>query len=299
MIGKGYNYNELAAFVLVARERSFTRAAAKLGVSQSALSQTIRGLEKQLDVRLLARSTRSVAPTEAGLRLFKTIEPRFKDIEQELAWLSQSRDKPAGTLRINAGEHPAISVLQPALRRLLSAYPDLNVEISVDYKLTDIVAEGFDAGVRMGNLVAKDMIAVRIGPDLRMAIVGSPEYFARYSIPTSPQDLAMHNCINIRLPTYEGIPPWDLDKNGHEVNVRVAGQLIFNNINLRLNSVLEGLGLAYLPEDLVLPHIETGRLIRVMSEWCEPFPGYHLYYPNRRHPSPAFALLVETLRYHG
>lgn len=295
----GENYNELAAFVMVARERSFTRAAAQLGVSQSALSQTVRGLEQRLGLRLLTRTTRSVAPTEAGRRLFDTLAPRFEEIAQELASLSLLRDKPSGTIRINAGEHPAISVLQPALRRLVPENPDIRVEIIVDYGLTDIVAQGYDAGVRMGNQVAKDMISVRIGPDLRMAIVGAPEYFARHGVPHTPQDLTTHNCIGIRLPTYGGIPPWALDKDGHELNVRVEGQLVFNNISLRLHSALDGLGLAYLPEDQVLAHVEAGRLVRVMEDWCEPFPGYHLYYPSRRHASSAFSLLVETLRYRG
>lgn len=295
----GENYNELAAFVMVARERSFTRAAAQLGVSQSALSQTIRGLEERLGLRLLTRTTRSVSPTEAGHRLFDTAAPRFEEIAQELASLSQLRDKPSGNIRINAGEHPAVSVLQPALRKLLPDNPEISVEIVVDYGLTDIVAGGFDAGVRLGDQVAKDMIAVRIGPDLRMAVVGSPDYFTRYPAPRSPHDLTAHNCIGIRLPTYGGIFPWDLDKDGHEVNVRIEGQLVFNNISLRLNSALDGLGLAYLPEDQVLPYIKRGQLVRVMEDWCEPFPGYHLYYPSRRHTSPAFALFVETLRYRG
>lgn len=295
----GENYNELAAFVVVARELSFTRAAAKLGVSQSALSQTIRGLEERIGLRLLTRTTRSVAPTEAGRRLFETLAPRFEEIEQELGALSQLRDRPAGSLRINAGEHAAISVLQPALRKIVSENPDVRVEIIVDYGLTDIVAQGFDAGVRLGDQVAKDMIAVRIGPDMRMAVVGSPDYFTRYPVPRTPQDLTSQNCIGIRLPTYGGIFPWDLDKDGHEVNVRIEGQLVFNNISLRLSSALDGLGLAYLPEDQVLEHIEAGRLVRVMGDWCGQFPGYHLYYPSRRHTSPAFQLLVETLRYRG
>jgi len=293
----GENFNDLAAFVAVAKERSFTRAAAKLGISQSALSQTIRGLEERLGLRLLTRTTRSVAPTEAGDRLLETLAPRLDEIVQGLASLSQLRDKPAGTIRINAGEHPAVFVLQPALRGLLLNNPDIRVEIIVDYGLTDIVAQGYDAGVRLGEQVAKDMIAVRIGPDMRMAVVGSPDYFTRYPIPLTPQDLTAHNCIGIRLPTYGGIFPWDLDKDGHEVNVRIEGQLVFNNISLRLNSALDGLGLAYLPEDQVLTHVEQGRLVRVLEDWCGPFPGYHLYYPSRRHASPAFSLLVETLRY--
>lgn len=295
----GENYNELAAFVMVARERSFTRAAARLGVSQSALSQTVRGLEERLGLRLLTRTTRSVSPTEAGSRLFDTLAPRFEEITQELAALSALRDKPAGTIRINAGEHPAITVLQPALQTFLPDHPDIKVEIIVDYGLTDIVAQGYDAGVRLGDAVAKDMIAMRIGPDLRMAVVGSPAYFARHPVPHSPQDLTRHNCIGIRLPTYGGIFPWDLEKEGHEVNVRIEGQLVFNNLALRLNSALDGLGLAYLPEDQVTDHIAAGRLIRVLDDWCEPFSGHHLYYPTRRHPSPAFALLLEVLRYRG
>lgn len=293
------NFNVLAAFVVVARELSFTRAAAQLGVSQSALSQTIRGLEERLGMRLLTRTTRSVAPTEAGRRLLDTLAPRFDAIMQELGMLSQLRDKPAGTIRINAGEHPAVFVLQPALRRLILDHPDLRVEIIVDYGLTDIVAQGFDAGVRLGEQVAKDMIAVRIGPDMRMAVVGSPDYFARHPIPRTPQDLTTHNCIGIRLPTYGGIFPWDLEKDGREVNVRIEGQLVFNNLSLRLNSALDGLGLAYLPEDQVRSHVAAGRLMQVLEDWCGPFPGYHLYYPSRRHASPAFALLVDTLRYRG
>jgi DNA-binding transcriptional LysR family regulator len=291
------NFNHLAAFVAVAQERSFTRSAAKLGLSQSALSQTIRSLEERVGLRLLTRTTRSVALTEAGQRLFNTLAPRFQDITQELASLSDLRDTPAGTIRINAGEHPAISLLQPALKRIIPQNPDLRVEIIVDYGLTDIVAEGYDAGVRLGDQVAKDMIAVRIGPDLRMAVVGSPDYFSSHSIPRSPQDLTAHNCIGIRLPTYGGIFPWDLERDGHEINVRIEGQLVFNNIALRLNSALEGLGLAYLPEDQVIGHINEGRLIRVLEDWCPPFAGYHLYYPSRRHASPAFSLLLETLRY--
>ena len=257
----------------------------------------IRGLEERLGLRLLTRTTRSVAPTEAGRRLFATLAPRFEEITQELASLSQLRDKPAGSIRINAGEHAAISILQPALRRIIPENPDVRVEIIVDYGLTDIVSGGFDAGVRLGDQVAKDMIAVRIGPDMRMAVVGSPDYFARHPVPRTPQDLTAQNCIGIRLPTYGGIFPWDLDKYGHEVNVRIEGQLVFNNISLRLSSALDGLGLAYLPEDQVLDHVEAGRLIRVMEDWCGPFPGYHLYYPSRRHTSPAFALLLDTLRY--
>lgn len=291
------NFNNLAAFAVVAKEQSFTRAAAKLGVSQSALSQTIKALEERLGLRLLTRTTRSVAPTGAGERLLQTISPRFEEIESELAALSELREKPAGTIRITAGEHPAYSVLQEAMARLLPDYPDIHVEIVIDYGLTDIVAAGYDAGVRLGEQVAKDMIAVRIGPEIRMAVVGSPSYFEKYPRPEVPQDLTTHNCINIRLPTYGGLFVWEFEKDGHELKVRVEGQLVFNNIGLRLNSALSGLGLAYMPEDQALVHIEDGRLIRVLEDWCPSFPGYHLYYPSRRHTSPAFALLVDALRY--
>lgn len=291
------NFNNLAAFVAVAQERSFTRAAAKLGVSQSALSQTIKGLEARLAIRLLTRSTRSVSPTEAGGRLLATLAPRFEEIEQELGALSALREKPAGTIRITAGEHPATSVLQPALKRFLPDHPDIHVEIVVDYGLTDIVAQGYDAGVRMGEQVAKDMIAIRIGPDMRMAVVGSPDYFANRNIPRQPQDLMGHNCINIRLPTYGGLYAWEFEKGGQELRVRVEGQVVVNQAVVRLASVLDGLGLAYVPEDQILEYVAAGRLIRVLDDWCEPFPGYHLYYPSRRHASPAFALLLEALRY--
>tara|TARA_E500000318_G_scaffold53333_1_gene49663 strand:- start:5548 stop:6444 length:897 start_codon:yes stop_codon:yes gene_type:complete len=291
------NFNDLAAFVAVAKERSFTRAAAKLGVSQSALSQTILSLEKRLGLRLLTRTTRSVAPSEAGERLLRTVAPNFEEIEAELAALNELRDTPAGSVRITAGEHPAISILQPALKRFLPEYPDINVEIIVDYGLTDIVSEGYDAGVRMGEQVAQDMIAVRIGPEMRMAVVGAPGYFQHHPPPQTPQDVAAHTCINMRLPTYGGLFPWGLEKGGREVKVRGAGQLVFNNLAMRLASALDGLGLAYMPEDQVLPYISDGRLIRVLEDWCPAFPGYHLYYPSRRHSSPALSLLVDVLRY--
>lgn len=291
------NLNDLAAFGTVARERSFTRAAAKLRVSPSALSQTVRNLEERLGIRLLIRTTRSVAPTEAGERLLRTITPRFEEIAAELAALSALRDKPAGTVRITAGEHPAISILQPALKRILPDYPDIQVEIIIDYGLTDIVAEGFDAGVRMGEQVAKDMIAVPIGPQMRMAVIASPEYFERHPIPKTPQDMTAHNCINTRLPTYGGVFSWVLEKKGREVKVRGEGQLIFNSLAMRLSSALDGLGVAYMPEDQALPYIADGRLIRVLEDWCPWFPGYHLYYPSRRQQSPALALLLDLLRY--
>jgi DNA-binding transcriptional LysR family regulator len=293
------NFNDLLAFLAVARERSFTKAAAKLGVSQSALSHAIRALEERLGVRLLTRTTRSVAPTEAGERLRSAIAPRFEDIEAELAALSELRDKPAGTIRINAGEHSASTILWPAMAKLLPEYPDIHIEIVVDYGLTDIVAERYDAGVRLGEQVAKDMIAVRIGPDMRVAVVGAPSYFARRKRPKTPQDLTHHDCINLRLPTHGGIYPWEFEKAGREVRVRVEGQLVFNNIALRIEAVAAGLGLAYLPEDQVRTQIDNGSLIRVLADWCPPFPGYHLYYPSRRQPSPAFTLLVDALRYRG
>jgi len=293
------NFNDLAAFAVVAKERSFTRAGAKLGVSQSALSQTIKALEERLKLRLLTRTTRSVAPTEAGLRLLETIAPRFEEIEAELAVLSELRGKPAGTVRITAGEHPAITILQPALRRFLPDHPDIKVEIIVDYGLIDIVSAGYDAGVRLGEQVAKDMIAVRIGPDMRMAVVGSPSYFERYGVPNRPQDLASHNCIATRLPTHGGLFAWGLEKDGHEVKVRSEGQLVFNNLAMRVHSALDGLGLAYMPEDQVLPHVRQGTLVRVLEDWCPLFPGYRLYYPSRRHFSPILSILVDVLRYRG
>jgi DNA-binding transcriptional LysR family regulator len=291
------SYDQIAIFTVVAQERSFTRAAAKLGMSQPALSRAMRQLEERLGVRLLARTTRSVSPTEAGEHLLNVVAPRFEEINSELALLSEFRDKPAGKLRITAGEHSANAVLQPVLAKLLPDHPDVSIEISVDYGLTDIVAEGFDAGVRLGEQVAKDMIAVRIGPDLRMAVVGSPAYFSRYPQPKMPRDLVQHNCINMRLPTYGGVYVWEFEKKGQEVKVRVEGQLVFNTIALRLDAALQGLGLAYMLEDVVEEHIREGRLVRVLADWCEPFTGYHLYYPSRRQASPAFTLLRDALRY--
>jgi DNA-binding transcriptional LysR family regulator len=293
------NLNDLLAFLAVAKERSFTRAAAQLGVSQSALSHTIRGLEERLGLRLLTRTTRSVAPTEAGERLLLTVGPRFDEIDTELAALSELREKPAGTIRITTGGHAADTILWPALAPLLSHYPDIKVEIAIDHRLTDIVAERYDAGVRLGEQVARDMIAVRIGPDFRMAVVGAPSYFASRSKPKKPEDLTAHDCINHRLPTYGGLYVWEFEKRGRELKVRVEGQWVLNSIALRLNAALAGVGLAYLPEDQVQAHLADGRLIRVLADWCPPFPGYHLYYPSRRQPTPAFALLVDALRYRG
>ncbi len=293
------NVNDLLAFLAIARERSFTRAAAKLGVSQSALSHTVRGLEERLGVRLLNRTTRSVAPTEAGERLLRTVGPRFDEIENELAALGEWRDKPAGILRITAADHAVNTILLPKLAKFLPRYPDVKIEISIDDRLVDIVAERFDAGVRDAELVAKDMIAVRIGPDLRMAVVGAPAYFAKHPLPKKPQELTAHDCINLRLPTRGGLYAWEFEKGRRKLNVRVEGQLVFNRPAQMLNAALGGLGLAYLLEDAVRTHLATGRLKRVPEDWCPPFPGYHLYYPSRRQPSPAFALLVDALRYRG
>lgn len=289
--------NDLQAFLAVARERSFTKAAAQLGVSQSALSHTIRGLEERLGLRLLTRTTRSVAPTAAGERLIRTVGPRFAEIDAELAALSELREKPAGTVRITAAEHPAEAILWPALAKFLPDYPDIKIEVIIDYGLTDIVTERYDAGIRHGDIVAKDMIAVRIGPDMRSAVVGSPAYFTRRKKPKTPHDLTAHDCINLRLPTHGGIYAWEFEKDGRELKVRVEGQLVFSNLGLRLNAALAGLGLAYLPEDRVQQHIKTGGLVRVLGDWCPPYSGYHLYYPSRRQPTPAFALLVEALRH--
>ncbi|KSV76866.1 MULTISPECIES: LysR family transcriptional regulator [Sinorhizobium/Ensifer group] len=293
------NINDLIAFAAVARERSFTRAAAQLGVSQSALSHTMRALEARLGVRLLTRTTRSVSPTEAGERLLATLVPHFEQLETELTALSDVRDKPAGTVRITTAEHAAETVLWPKLEKLLPDYPDIKVEIVIDYGLTDIVAERYDAGVRLGEQVAKDMIAVRIGPDMRMAVVGAPSYFEKHPKPVVPQDLTQHRCINLRLPTYGGIYAWEFEKDGRELKVRVDGQLVFSRLAHRLTACLAGFGLAFVPEESALTHIAEGRLIRVLEDWCDPFPGYHLYYPSRRQSSPAFAVLVEALRYRG
>lgn len=291
------NYNDLLAFLAIAREGSFTRAAAQLGVSQSALSHTIRALEARLGVRLLTRTTRSVSVTQAGERLVESGGPRFEEIESELAALGQLKDKPAGSIRLTSAEHAANTVLWPKLIKLTRDYPEINVEICVDYGLTDIVAGRYDAGVRLGDQVAKDMIAVRIGPDLRMAVVGSESYLAGKSRPQSPADLAGHTCINLRLPTHGGLMALEFERDGHLMKARVEGQWTFNSSTPILRAALSGFGLAYLPEDMVAPHVQSGALKRVMKSWTPTFPGYHLYYASRRHSSPAFRLLVEALRY--
>ena len=289
--------DDLLAFLAVAREQSFTRAAAKLGVSQSALSHIMRALEARLGIRLLTRTTRRVAPTAAGERLLNTLGPRFEEIEAELAALSELRTKPAGAIRISATEYAADAILLPKLAKLLRDYPDIKVEIAVDYGLTDIVAQRFDAGVRSGEQVGKDMIAVRIAPDMRMAVVGTPAYFRKRPEPKRPQDLIEHNCINLRLPTHGGLFAWEFEKAGRELKARVDGQLTFNTTAQMLNAALAGFGLAYVPEGLVQPHVAKGRLKRVLADWCPSFSGYHLWYPNRRQSSAAFSLFVEALRW--
>jgi DNA-binding transcriptional LysR family regulator len=293
------NLDDLLAFVAVGTERSFTRAAAKLGVSQSALSHTIRELEARLGVRLLTRTTRSVSPTEAGERLLHTLRPRFEEIDAELAALRELREKPSGTIRITATQHAVDTLLWPKLAKFLSRYPDIKVEIAAESALTDIVAQRFDAGVRSGEQVAKDMIAVRIGPDIRIAVVGAPSYFKTRPEPKKPQDLIGHDCINLRLTTLGGLYAWEFEKGARELKVRVEGQLVFNGTFQMLNAALAGFGLAYVPEDVAQPYLAKGRLKRVLEDWCAPYSGYHLYYPSRRQSSAAFALLVDALRHRG
>jgi len=291
------NIHDLLAFLAIAREGSFTRAAAKLGVSQSALSHTMRGLEERLGLRLLTRTTRSVSPTEAGERLLRTIGPRFEEIETELDALSELRDKPAGTIRITTSEHAAQSILWPVLERLLPDYPDIHVEVAVDSGLRDIVADRYDAGIRLGEQIAQDMIAVPVGPDMRMAVVGAPSYFRSHPVPRTPQELTAHRCINLRLLTYGGLYAWEFEKNGRELKVRVEGQLILTSPNMIVEAARAGFGLASLPEDYMRDGLADGSLVRVLEDWCPPFPGFHLYYPSRRQSSPPFALLVDALRY--
>jgi len=291
------NVNDLLAFLAVARERSFTRAAAKVGVSQSALSHTIRQLEARLGIRLLTRTTRAVSPTEAGERLLASIGPHFDEIEAQVEALSELRDKPAGTIRITAADYAIKHVLWPKLRNFLPRYPDIKVELVLDNGLTDIVTERYDAGVRMGEHLAKDMISARIGPDFRLAVVGAESYFADHPKPTHPKDLVGHTCINFRLPTFGGLYAWEFEENGRELKIRVEGQLIFNNIFNALDATLDGFGLAYIPEEIILPYVAEGRLVRVLQEWSPYWDGYYLYYPSRRQSSPAFVALVEALRH--
>lgn len=290
-------FHDVLAFVHVVRAGSFTRASALLGLSPSALSHAVRGLEARLGVRLLTRTTRSIAPTEAGERLFERVAPRFADIDAEVAAVKELRDKPVGTIRITSAEHAANSVLWPKLSQAMRDYPDIQVEITTDYTMSDIVSQRYDAGVRLGNQVAKDMVAVRISPDLRIAVVGAPGYFASRPRPATPQDLAQHNCINLRLPTHGGFLPWDFDKDGQQTKLRVHGQWVFNNSSAIARAALAGHGLAFVPEDMVLEHIAAGRLVRVLDDWCTPYQGYYLYYPSRRQSSRALAVVIEALRH--
>jgi DNA-binding transcriptional LysR family regulator len=290
--------NSLSAFIVVARERSFTRAAAQLGMTQSALSHSMRALEERMGVRLLARTTRGASPTEAGERLLSKLAPHYEGIEVELAAISELRDKPSGTIRITAHDHPASTILWPKLSKLLPNYPDIKLEINIGYGLIDIVAERFDAGVRIGDQVAKDMIAVRISPDIRMAVAGSPAYFSTREKPVVPQDLTSHNCGNLRMATHGGLYAWEFEKDAKQVNVQVTGQVIFNTSAQLLTAALEGHALTYAPEDVIQPHVAAGRLVRVLQDWSPTFPGYHLYYPSRRQALPAFALVVAALRLH-
>jgi len=291
------SFDDLLAFIAVARERSFTRAAAKLGVTQSALSHSIRELEEKLGLRLLTRTTRSVAPTEAGERLLQTATPRIEEIKAELQALQELNKKPVGTFRISAAEHSVNSILWPKLAKLLRDYPEIKIEININYDMVDIVAERYDAGVRLGNDVAKDMIAVRIAPDMHVAIVGAHSYFEQHPVPLTPQDLAMHNCITLRLPTHDNLYVWELSKAGHEIKVPVQGQWVFNSSAQMLRAAEAGFGLAYLPEDMVQTQIKTGQLKRVLEDYSPTFQGYHLYYPSRHQASKGFTLLVNALRY--
>lgn len=290
------NYSDLLAFVEVVREGSFTRAAARMGISTSAISHAVSALEARLDVRLLTRTTRSVAPTEAGERLFERVAPRFEEIDSELAATRDQRTIPAGTVRITTAEHAANTLIWPKLAKVLPQYPDITVEVTVNYARTDIVAERYDAGVRLGDELANDMIAVRIGPDARIAVVGSPEYFAQRPKPKTPQELTEHNCINLRLPTHGGLLPWEFEKGKHTLKVKVKGQWVFNSVSPILRAALAGQGLAYLPDDLIPEHIAEGRLIRVLDDWCQPYTGHHLYYPSRKPTSGAFAVVLDALR---
>lgn len=291
------NYNDLLAFVTVAREGSFTKAAGLLGVSQSALSHAVGGLEKRLDVRLLNRTTRSVSPTEAGERLMNSIAPKLSEIDQELELINEFKLRPAGTIRITAAEHAVNTILWPKVRDLLLEYPDINVEISVNYGFVDIVSERFDAGIRLGESLDQNMIAVPISPQMRMAVVATPDYWRKKGKPSTPHELVEHNCINIRFPTYGGVYAWEFEKDDKVINVNVKGQVVMTSTQSRLNASLDGLGITYVPEDLVQDHLKNGHLERVLEDWCPPFDGYYLYYANRQLSSPAFKLLVDALRY--
>jgi DNA-binding transcriptional LysR family regulator len=291
------NYNDLLVFVTVAREGSFTKAAGILGVSQSALSHTVRGLEGRLNVRLLNRTTRSVSPTEAGEHLLQSIGPKLEEIDHELEMINEFKERLGGTIRITAAEHAMTTILWPKIRLLLKKYPDLNVEISLNYGFVDIVAERFDAGVRLGESLDQDMIALPISPQIRMAVVATPEYWKQWGKPDAPHDLVNHNCINIRLPTYGGFYAWEFEKEGKAISVNVKGQIVMTSTQTRLDAALSSLGVTYVPEDLIQEHLKTGALVRVLEDWCQPFDGYYLYYSSRKHASPAFKLLIDALRY--
>lgn len=291
--------NDLQAFLAVARDQSFTKAAERLGVTPSALSHTIRALEERLGVRLLARTTRNVAPTEAGERLMRSIAPLFDQITAEVEALGELRDKPRGTIRITCTDDQIGMCIRPMLAGFLKAYSDITLEFYVDYGFTNVVEERFDAGIRLGEAISKDMIAVRIGPDWRLVVVGSPVYFERSPLPKSPHDLTKHACVNIRHRPSGAIYAWEFEKNGKAFTVKVEGQLVFNSIMHVLNAAVDGIGLAYVPEELAAPYLADGRLKQVLTNWCPYFQGYHLYYPNRRQASPAFSALVEALRYKG
>jgi DNA-binding transcriptional LysR family regulator len=291
------NLNDILAFVSVVREGSFTRAAAKFGVSPSAISHAITDLEERLRTPLLIRTTRKISTTEVGEKLYQNVAPQFDEIDTELRAVSESHDRPNGTIRISTAEHAANSVLWPKLSKVMHQWPDMTVEVTVDYTLSDIVSQRYDAGVRIGNQVAKDMIAVRIGPDMRIAVVATPEYFDKRKKPQSPQDLTQHQCLNLRLPTHGGLLPWDFEKNGHEIKAQVQGPWIFNSSAPIVRAALAGYGLAFVPEDMVLDHIKGGNLVRVLNDWCQPYPGYHLYYPSRRQNSRALEIVIDALRH--
>lgn len=291
------NISDILVFLAVARERSFTRAAAKLGMTQSALSHTIRALETRLGVRLLTRTTRSVSPTEAGERLMQNVAPRLEEIEAEIAAVSDLGDKPAGTIRITAIDHVIDQVLWPRLAPVLPQYPDIHLEISSDYRMVDIAAERYDIGVRWGDQVEKDMIAVRLTADVRMMIVGSPAYFAKHPAPATAQDLLQHNCTQLRLASSGGLYAWELRHEGRLMEIRVRGQYTFNSAYQILNAALSGNALAFIPEDLAEPHVRAGHLVSVMEDWCPAFPGLHAYYPSRRNSSRALAVVIDAIRY--
>lgn len=291
------NIDDLMGFVVVAREGSFTRAAAQIGVSQSALSHSVKALEDRLGVRLLNRTTRKVVPTEAGERIMKRMAPHFVELEDELASIVELRDTPAGRFRITTTDYAAETVLWPRLRPLLRKNPDISVELITDYALTDIIGEKIDAGVRLGEQVSEGMIAVKIGPDFRMVAVGAPSYFRKHGVPETPQDLTRHRCINLRLSTHGGLYAWEFEQDGRELRVRVEGQVTFNTIYPCVQAAVEGFGIAYVPESMTAAHVKSGRLQTVLEEWSPPFPGYFLYYPHRRQSSPAFSLIVDALRH--